>query len=58
MDGYRTMTENAGSKISCHYVHFTSTEDIYLKSSIPGEISSLCVTGSNVALLPPRLPKK
>jgi len=28
-------------------VHFTSIEDIYLKSSIPGQSSILRVTGSN-----------
>lgn len=32
--------------ISCHYLHFTSIEDIYLKSSIPGQSSTLRVSGS------------
>jgi hypothetical protein len=36
--------------LSCHYVYFTSIEDIYLKSSIPGHSSILCVSGSNIAL--------
>jgi hypothetical protein len=30
--------------ISCQYLHFTSIEDIYLKSSIPGQSSILRVT--------------
>jgi hypothetical protein len=30
------MTENTGSKISCQYLHFAQTEDIWLKSALEG----------------------
>jgi len=40
------MRDGEEFKISCHYVHFSSIEDIYLKSSIPGQSSILRVTGS------------
>ena len=33
-------------RIACHYLHFTSIEDIYLKSSILGLSSILRVSGS------------
>jgi hypothetical protein len=32
MDGYRTMTENAGSKISCHYTPNPINYDLRDKS--------------------------
>jgi len=38
---------NQKLNIACHYVHFTSIEDIHLKSSIPGQSSILRVTGRN-----------
>jgi hypothetical protein len=36
---------NRKLRTACQDVHFTSIEDIYLKSSIPGESSILRVTG-------------
>ncbi len=33
------------NQIACQDVHFTSIEDIYLKSSIPGQSSILRVSG-------------
>jgi len=41
VDGFVPLND----QVSCHYVHFTSIEDIYLKSSIPGQNSILRVTG-------------
>jgi hypothetical protein len=47
MDGYRTMTENAGSKISCRFLHFPQSEDICLKSAVFGKNPQAMITASN-----------
>jgi hypothetical protein len=49
MDGYQAMTANARSKISCHFLHFAKTEDIWLKSALEGERGVLLTTGRKVA---------
>jgi hypothetical protein len=44
--GKQTMDQHCLKlNISCHYLHFTSIEDIYLKSSILGLSSILRVSG-------------
>jgi hypothetical protein len=40
------------------FLHFGQTEDIRLKSAVFGKNPLVMITGRNIALLPPWLPKK
>jgi len=42
-------------RISCHFLHFDQTEDIWLKSALEGKMRGLLITGST-SLFSKKLP--